>query len=200
MDGLTASLFQCARLGRFNMATVPTDVNEVVDNALFRLQSMVDAERVEIVRPQTFPTVSCNPVRVGEIFYNLICNAIQYNQSPAKKIIIACRDQDIEGDVVPVFMVQDNGIGIEPRFHDSIFKIFRRLHPQSAYGGGTGAGLAIVKKLVEGHHGRIWIDSKPGEGSTFYFTCRRIAEACSVNHLPTEHFDAILLVLTEHLP
>jgi two-component system, chemotaxis family, sensor kinase Cph1 len=125
---------------------------------------------VEIIRPVPLPVITCSPVRVSEIFHNLICNGIKYNQSSAKKITISCLHADEGRDAVPIFLVQDNGIGIEPHYHETVFKIFRRLHTQNEYGGGTGAGLAIVKKLVESHHGRIWIESTPGQGSSFYFT------------------------------
>lgn len=170
MDGLTTSLFHYARLGRYNTAMMQSDLNEVVEGVLFRLRSLIEEEHVEIIRLRKLPRISCSPVRVGEIFYNLISNGIKYNKSSAKKIIISCMNKNEAGEAIPVFMVQDNGIGIDPQFHETVFRIFRRLHSQSEYGGGTGAGLAIVKKLVESHHGRIWIDSTPGEGSTFYFT------------------------------
>jgi light-regulated signal transduction histidine kinase (bacteriophytochrome) len=170
MDGLTTSLFQYARLGRYHMGTMECDLNEVLDSVLFRLRSLIDEQSVTISTPQALPRITCSPVRVGEIFYNLICNGIKYNESAAKEISIRCLNNEEGRDSVPVFVVQDNGIGIDPQFHESVFKIFRRLHTQNEYGGGTGAGLAIVKKLVESHQGRIWVESTPGQGSHFYFT------------------------------
>jgi light-regulated signal transduction histidine kinase (bacteriophytochrome) len=170
LDGLTTSLFQYARLGRYHMAIQKSDLDEVLDGVLFRLRSLIEEEHVEIIRPQPLPHVTCSPVRVGEIFYNLISNGIKYNKSPSKSITIDWFRPEDNEDSPPIFMIQDNGIGIEPQFHDSIFKIFRRLHTQNEFGGGTGAGLAIVKKLVESHHGRIWVESAPDQGSSFYFT------------------------------
>lgn len=169
MDDLTTSLFQYARLGRYHMGTMLSNLDEVLDGVLVRLRPLIEEQHVEIIRPQSLPEVICNPVRVGEIFYNLISNGIKYNENSAKKITLRCLNAD-EHEGLPVFLVQDNGIGIDPQFHESVFKIFRRLHTHQEYGGGTGAGLAIVKKLVESHHGRIWIDSTPGQGSNFYFT------------------------------
>ena len=74
------------------------------------------------------------------------------------------------GEAPPVFYVRDNGIGIPEKHHDAVFRIFKRLHGRDKFGGGTGAGLTIVKKIVERHHGRIWLESSAGEGTTFYFT------------------------------
>ena len=112
------------------------------------------------------PAVRCDRVRVGEIFANLISNAIKYNDSAEKMVEIGC--ETALGP--PVFFVRDNGIGIAPKHFARIFQIFRRLHARDQYGGGTGAGLTIAKKAVERHGGRIWVESASGAGSTFRFT------------------------------
>ena len=76
----------------------------------------------------------------------------------------------VNGEVELVFSVQDNGIGIDPKFHESIFKIFKRLHREGKYGGGTGSGLTFVKKIIDRYNGRIWLESTLGQGTCFYFT------------------------------
>jgi signal transduction histidine kinase len=98
------------------------------------------------------------------LLQNLIGNAIKYRTSapPRIHIIAECREEDV------LFSVQDNGIGIEPEFRQQIFGIFKRLHGQNYPG--TGIGLAICQRIVERYNGRIWVDSKPGEGSRFWFT------------------------------
>jgi light-regulated signal transduction histidine kinase (bacteriophytochrome) len=91
---------------------------------------------------------------------------MKYNDKAEKWIEIGCEN----GSRPPVFYVRDNGIGIPPKHVESIFRIFKRLHAREKYGGGTGAGLTIAKKIVERHNGRIWVESAQGEGTTFYFT------------------------------
>jgi signal transduction histidine kinase len=100
------------------------------------------------------------------VFRNLVVNALKYNVSDAPEVTIACDDED--GNTV--FRVADNGIGIPPEHRSRVFQPFKRLHAREAYGGGTGAGLTIVKKIVEAHDGRIWIEDAPGSGTTFRFT------------------------------
>jgi light-regulated signal transduction histidine kinase (bacteriophytochrome) len=104
-------------------------------------------------------------VRLHELFENLIINAVKYNDKAEKWIEIGYEEQ-----APTVFFVRDNGIGIEPRYHEIIFRIFKRLHTSDQFGGGTGAGLTIAKRIVERHGGRMWLESEPGQGSTFYFT------------------------------
>ena len=104
---------------------------------------------------------------------------MKYNDKPEKWIEIGCREARAEGTAseneaagndATVFHVRDNGIGIRANQIDSIFRMFKRLHGHDKFGGGTGAGLAIVKKIVDHHGGRIWVESDYGEGTTFYFT------------------------------
>ncbi len=167
MDTLMDSLLYFSRVGRATLQFQPVDLNEAVAEAL----EMVGARRQEvptsILLPQPLPTVECDRMRVREIFVNLLANALKYNDRPQREIEIGWRADATRG---PVFFVRDNGIGIEPRHFDLVFKIFKRLHGRDAFGGGSGAGLTIVQKLVEQHHGRVWLESTPGVGSTFYFT------------------------------
>jgi two-component system, chemotaxis family, sensor kinase Cph1 len=121
---------------------------------------------VTIRIPQPLPTLWCDRVLLGEVFSNLIANAIKYNNKDHKSIEIGFREAD------RVFYVRDNGIGIDREHFETIFRIFKRLHGPKRYGGGTGAGLTIVKKIVERHGGRIWVESSPGEGTTFFFTLK----------------------------
>ena len=103
------------------------------------------------------------------LLVNLVSNGIKYNESPHPTVTFGgCEDTE---DFIR-FFVKDNGIGIESRYHEKIFGIFQRLHAREQYEG-TGAGLAICRKIVEAHGGRMWLESEPGQGSTFYFTLPR---------------------------
>lgn len=168
MEMLIDSLLQFSRLGRVDLAIDQVDLNETVAEVLDSLAITLKESGTQVRIPRELPTVRADRARVGEIFYNLIVNAVKYNDKPEKWIEIGALE---EGDGrPPVFYVRDNGIGIAEKHHDSVFRIFKRLHGRDKFGGGTGAGLTIVKKIVERHHGRIWLQSSAGEGTTFYFT------------------------------
>ena len=95
--------------------------------------------------------------------------AVKYSDSPERRVEIGWMESNRPGGP-PVIYVRDNGIGIREKHFEDIFRMFRRLHPQEAYGGGSGAGLAIAKSIIERHGGRIYLESEIGSGSTFYFT------------------------------
>ncbi|HEX6900770.1 MAG TPA: ATP-binding protein [Thermoanaerobaculia bacterium] len=166
METLIDSLLHFSRLGRVDLAIDQVDLNRTVEEIIDSLAISLKAEGIQVRVPKPLPTVRADRARVGEIFYNLIVNAMRYNDKPEKRIEIGT----VDGAAPPVFYVRDNGIGIPEKHHDAVFRIFKRLHGRDKYGGGTGAGLTIVKKIVERHHGRIWLESVPGEGTTFYFT------------------------------
>lgn len=165
MEVLIDSLLEFSRLGRVDLAMDEVDLNEILAEVLENLDINLKAEKVEVAVPRPLPKVLSDRVRVGEIFHNLIVNGVKYNDKPHKRIEVGYQD-----DEPPVFYIRDNGIGIPEKHHEAIFRIFKRLHARDKFGGGTGAGLTIVKKIVERHNGRIWVESEPGEGTTFYFT------------------------------
>jgi light-regulated signal transduction histidine kinase (bacteriophytochrome) len=171
METLIDSLLQFSRLGRVDLAMDRVDLNQIVGEVLESLAITLQEEKVEIRVPRPLPKVRADRARVGEIFANLVVNAVKYNDKPQKWIEIGTSwNGSLPGDGPPVFYVRDNGIGIPEKHYDAVFRIFKRLHGREKFGGGTGAGLTIVKKIVERHHGRIWLESAPGEGTTFYFT------------------------------
>jgi signal transduction histidine kinase len=167
MESLIDSLLQFSRLGRVDLAVSRVDLGEIVSGILDSLAISLRQEGVEVRVPRPLPVVRADRVRVGEIFHNLIVNAMKYNDKPRKWIEIGWHQN---GAGPPVFHVRDNGIGIPEKHREAVFRIFKRLHGREKFGGGTGAGLTIVKKIVERHHGRIWLESSAGEGTTFYFT------------------------------
>jgi light-regulated signal transduction histidine kinase (bacteriophytochrome) len=123
-------------------------------------------ENVDIIYdPDLLPTIFCDRSKMTEVFYNLISNGLKFNDKPRKKVTINARD--VEG--FHEFTVEDNGIGIEKRHYERIFKIFQRLHLRENYEG-TGVGLSMVKRVLEEHNGRIWVESQIGVGTIFHFT------------------------------
>jgi len=183
MDTLLDALLHYSRVGRLSLDFTDTELGPVLVEAVEMLGARLAESRVELRVPRPLPVAHCDRVRVREILSNLISNAAKYNDKPQAWVEIgyigvndepaavarpASAPDDTRDDTL--FYVRDNGIGIEPRQHERVFAIFKRLHAQDAFGGGTGAGLTIVRKMVEQHKGRIWLDSQPGEGTTFYFT------------------------------
>lgn len=141
-----------------------TDCNYTVRLAMEHLSSAI-AESGATITIDRLPAVMANDARMLQLFQNLIGNAIKYRGADAPKIHVSARAQGGEW----VFAVADNGIGISPEYKDRIFGVFQRLHPRHEYEG-TGIGLAIVKRIVEQHGGRVWVESELGRGATFLFT------------------------------
>lgn len=167
MNRLLDDLLAYARVGAGHRQPQEVDAGAVLEQTLRMLARAVEQSGA-VVTHDPLPVVRADPVQLGQLLQNLISNAIQYGGDEPQRIHVSARQ---EGDEW-VFSVRDQGIGIDPRFHDSIFALFRRLHTQQEHPG-SGLGLAICKRIVEGHGGRIWVESQPGQGSTFYFTLPR---------------------------
>ncbi|MDY6901363.1 MAG: ATP-binding protein [Cyanobacteriota bacterium] len=188
MENLIDSLLHYSRLGRTELLLNKTNLNDIVNNAadVIRISQNKD---VDIRIPRELPIIYCDTTQISELFSNLISNALKYNDKTEKWVEVGFIDPiaDVEeyqllythrSDSQPpiIFYVKDNGIGIRPKHLETVFRIFKRLHAPSRYGGGTGAGLTIVKKIVERHNGTIWVESTFKEGSTFYFTLQLDSE------------------------
>ncbi|MCH7623884.1 MAG: PAS domain S-box protein, partial [Nitrospinae bacterium] len=179
MESLINTILYYARLGREESTMGPVDLDKVLADTLENMQSLLKESNVDIRLPKHFPTVHGDETRIGEVFQNLIANAIKYNDKPEKWVEIGCntieclpngKKRKTNQNQSYVFYVKDNGIGILEKHFDSLFRIFKRLNGKNKFGDGTGAGTTIVKKIIEQHNGRIWLESKMGEGTTFYFT------------------------------
>jgi len=164
MQQLINDLLVYSRLGTRGKEFEPADCNAAVNQSLSNLQIAI-AETKAVITCDRMPTVMADEFQLVQLFQNLVANGIKFCREDIPLIhITACR-QDSEW----VFSVRDRGIGIDPEYADRIFIIFGRLHSRREYSG-TGIGLAMCKRIVERHGGRIWVESQEGKGATFYFT------------------------------
>jgi len=167
MQELITDLLSYSRLGKKEFVLDATDCNQVVEQVLSNLQGAIASNGATIAY-ENLPTVMGNEWQLAQLFQNLIANGIKYRRpesAPRVKISVEMKQKFNEWQ----FGIHDNGIGIEPEHFERIFEIFLRLHNAEEYSG-TGIGLAICKKIVEGHKGRIWVESELGVGTSFYFT------------------------------
>lgn len=172
METLTDSLLHYSRLGRQELDLQNIDLNAALQDALDATSSRLVENAVDVRIPWPLPTLRCDPIQITEVLQNLISNGAKYNDKPNRWIEVGVtRAQETRPNEQPyVLYVRDNGIGIPQKHQETVFRIFKRLHGRNDYGGGSGAGLTIARKIVERHEGRLWLESTPGEGTTFYFT------------------------------
>lgn len=167
MQGLIQDLLAYSRVGTQGTDLAPTDCEAVLARTLKTLE-LAAQEAVAMITHDPLPTVMADETQLGQLFQNLIGNAIKYRNGSAPRIHVSCKPESGHWQ----FSVHDNGIGIDPQYAERVFVIFQRLHTRDEYEG-TGIGLAVCKKIVERQGGKIWLDSQPGHGSTFYFTLPR---------------------------
>jgi PAS domain S-box-containing protein len=164
MQNLINDILEFSRVTTITREPGPTNCEFILNQVLFNLKSFIK-ENKAIISHGSLPEVMIDSIQLVQIFQNLIINGIKFHSEVAPKIHIAAEKKANEW----VFSVQDNGIGIDPQYSEKIFEIFKRLYTREKYSG-TGIGLAICKKIIERHGGRIWVESELGKGSTFYFT------------------------------
>ncbi len=164
MQRLIQDLLAYARVDTQAQVFAPTSLEAVVGHALDNVRAAVEESRA-VVTHDPLPTVMADERQLLQLFQNLLSNALKFRGDQPPRVHVSAERHDHEWR----FAVRDNGIGIDPQYADKIFVIFQRLHNIGEYPG-TGIGLAICKKIVERHGGRIWLESQPGQGATFYFT------------------------------
>ena len=165
METLIIDLLTLSRIGREGRAAEAVSLNQVVDDLILEWGEIIRAKKIRVTRHE-LPTLWGVRTQIQQVMTNLLSNAVKYlGDPPDPAIEIGAKDGD--GKMFECY-VQDNGIGIDPKYHEKIFETFQRLKEIETEG--TGVGLAIVKKIVEGAGGRIWVESAKGEGATFRFT------------------------------
>jgi PAS domain S-box-containing protein len=181
MQTLIHDLLTYSRLTTNAPALKLTESSEACDAAIRNLQNSIkDAKAV--VSVEALPQVLGDPTQLGQLFQNLISNAVKYRNKKAPIVRVAAKPDGSKW----VFSVHDNGIGIDPQFFERIFRVFQRLHTRKEYPG-TGIGLALCRRIVERHGGKIWVESQPTHGSTFLFTMPRVESAQSNPGQGEEH-------------
>ena len=165
MARLIDDLLLLSRVSKLSEKRAPVDLSRLIKDVLEELQFSIRERKAEIIVHEHLPNVFAVDTHLRIVFRNLLSNALKFSDKPVPRIEIGA---SVGQDATTVF-VRDNGIGIEPAHFDKIFLIFQRLHRKDEYEG-VGAGLTIVKKIIESHGGKIWIESKVGQGSTFTFT------------------------------
>lgn len=165
MSSLIKDLLDYSRVGREEERMQTTDCNRVVADVLKDLDASIH-ESQAVIEVGSLPVIQASATELRRLFQNLIANALKFRK-PKVTPHVTIGVKSANGDWQ--FHVTDNGIGIEDRYKEKIFMIFERLHPSREYDG-TGIGLAVCQKIVQSHGGKIWVESKVGEGSTFYFT------------------------------
>jgi len=174
MNRQIEDLLILSRVGRKFVEVETVDLNELLEEIKEDLSARIAERKGEVVVAGKLPIISTQRVWMKELLTNLIDNGLKFNRAEKPMVEVSCEERE----KAYLFKVRDNGIGIEEKHLDSIFKVFERLHPASEYEG-TGAGLAICKKIVEELGGTIWVESKPGEGSTFFFSIPRESQCTS---------------------
>jgi signal transduction histidine kinase len=162
MHNLIDGILQYSRVGRVEEEKVVVNLNELAAEAI---DMVAPPENITITIENELPTVECEQTRIMQVFQNLLSNAVKYMDKPKGQIKVNC----VEEDGFWKFSIADNGPGIEEKNFERIFKIFQTLTPRDEFES-TGIGLTITKKIVELYNGKIWVESKPGHGSTFFFT------------------------------
>ena len=168
MDSLLEELLTYSRVGRKNQEIHPVQTDRVVESVAASLYSQIEQKDARIRMGEEMPVVMANKVQLGQLFKNLISNALKFQKEGQPVVEVDCKSKHTNY----IFSIKDNGIGIAPEYKEKVFEMFRRLHTRTEFEG-TGIGLATCKKIVEGFGGEIWVESEIGQGSTFYFTIPR---------------------------
>lgn len=161
MSLLIDDMLTFSRIGRTELQFKRINCAEIINPILEYYAPEIEKRKVSLVL-QELPQINCDPALMQSLFANLISNALKYGRNAEQPEIIIGYDKGRKA-----IFVKDNGVGFEMKYHDKVFQVFQRLHLPEEYEG-TGIGLAIVKRIVERHHGRIWAESEPGKGATFY--------------------------------
>jgi signal transduction histidine kinase len=167
MQRLLNELLELSRVGRLKNEYTVFPFNELADEAAELVHGRIMARGITVVIEPNLPMIRGDHARLLEVIQNLMDNAAKFMGTQTDpRIEVGCLGEDVEHGN-PVFYVRDNGVGIAPEHFDRVFGLFNKLDPRSD---GTGIGLALVKRIIEVHGGRIWVESEAGKGSTFFFT------------------------------
>ena len=163
MQKMINDLLAYSRVGTHGREFERTDSDSAFEYALTNLETTIE-ESEGVVTHDALPTVMADPTQLVQVFQSLVGNAIKFRGEAAPRVHVSANREGEEW----IFSVSDSGIGFDEKYSERAFVVFKRLHgPEYA---GTGIGLAICKRIVERHGGRVWVSSEPGKGSTFYFT------------------------------
>ncbi|MFC9473693.1 CHASE3 domain-containing protein [Nocardia sp. NPDC056952] len=187
MQVLINDLLTFSRVGRMSEGTEPVGLDQTLDEAIAALSATIEESEAVIERPAALPELLGEPTLLIMLWQNLIGNAIKFRTPGLTPVVRVACAPNVDDAEEWQFSVSDNGIGVAAEFAEKVFVIFQRLHPRDAYGG-TGIGLAVCKKIVEFHGGRIWLDTDHRDGTRLCFTLRAAAPAITATSIENEVF------------